>query len=320
MIELREGIRLQNRDVELLIFLGRYKIISLDNTRYIYGTVTYQEKRIVNLVKHNYIRRLRHRYITLGTKGKKYLLENGFEVREHFRNENNIERLNVISDIASCLIHDNMNFIPSWNMKKEDEPTTHSRRYIGKLEYNNQDEFLVYAIYEGKDDKYIKSIYYDIRKEHEYKKVMIFANDIEKIVLHEKGFFFGNDYTVLVPYNEYGKFLIRNNYEIRNSIYLRLKELYKVELTDFKFADLKLDDDNYIVIMPLINMEKLVRLHYYFKENRDCKNIHIFGLEEYKKIIEKYIPECSYKSLTREKINELLEHYEDTGGEGDGTI
>ena len=71
-------------------------------------------------------------------------------MREHCRNGNNIERLNVISDIASCLIHDNMNFIPSWNMKKEDEPTTHSRRYIGKLEYNNQDEFLVYAIYEGK--------------------------------------------------------------------------------------------------------------------------------------------------------------------------
>lgn len=73
--EVRDGIRLQNRDIELLIFLGRYRIISLDNTRYIYGTVTYHEKRIVNLVKHNYIRRLKHRYITLGTKGKEYLLE-----------------------------------------------------------------------------------------------------------------------------------------------------------------------------------------------------------------------------------------------------
>ena len=153
-----DGIRLQNRDIELLTFLGRYKIISLDNTRYIYETVTYQEKRIVILVKHNYIRRLKHRYITLGTKGKEYLLENGFEVRNHCRNENNIERLNVISDIASCLIQDNFNFIPSWNMKKEDEATTHSRRYIGKLEYNNQDEFLVNAIYDGKKDKYIKSL------------------------------------------------------------------------------------------------------------------------------------------------------------------
>ena len=50
---MKEEIRLQNRDIELLIFLGKYKIISLDNTRYIYETKTYQEKRIVNLVKHN---------------------------------------------------------------------------------------------------------------------------------------------------------------------------------------------------------------------------------------------------------------------------
>ena len=161
-------IRLQSRDIELLVFLGRYKMMSLDNTRYIYETVTYQEKRVVALVKHNYIKRLKHRYIALGTKGKEYLIENGFEIVNHCRNENNIERLNVISDIASSLIQNNLNFIPSWEMKKEDEPTTHSRRYIGKLEYNNQEDFLMYAIYDGKDDKYIKSIYYDIRKENGY--------------------------------------------------------------------------------------------------------------------------------------------------------
>ena len=59
-------IRLQSRDIELLVFLGKYKIMSLDNTRYIYDTITYQEKRMVGLVKHNYIKRLKHRYITLG--------------------------------------------------------------------------------------------------------------------------------------------------------------------------------------------------------------------------------------------------------------
>ena len=90
---MKEVIRLQNRDIELLIFLGKYKIISLDNTRYIYETKTYQEKRIVNLVKHNYIRRLKHRYITLGIKGKEYLLDNGYEVRNHCRNETNFRKI-----------------------------------------------------------------------------------------------------------------------------------------------------------------------------------------------------------------------------------
>lgn len=315
-----EGIRLQNRDIELLIFLGKYKIISLDNTRYIYETVTYQEKRMVVLAKHNYIRRLRHRYITLGIKGREYLLENGFEIRNHCRNENNVERLNVISDIASSLIQDNLNFIPSWNMKKEDEPTTHSRRYIGKLEYNNQEEFLVYAIYDGKDDKYIKSIYYDIRKENGYANAMIFTKDIEKIILHEKGFYFGNRYTVLVPYNDYGKFLLRNNYEIRRSIYLRIDEMYKVELSDFKLADLKLYDNNYVVIMPLINMETLAKLYYYYNESEESKNIYIFWLEEYENVIKQYLPKCEYKGLTKEKIDELLLKYKESENEEDETL
>lgn len=305
---MNDKIILQNRDIELLIFLGRYKIISLDNTRYIYNTVTYQEKRIVALVKNNYIRRLKHRYITLGTKGKKYLLENGFDIRNHCRNENNTERLMVISDIASCFIKDDFNFIPSWEMKKEDEPTTHSRRYIGKLEYYNQD-YLIYAIYDGKDENYIKSIYYDIRKENEYNKVMIFTNDITKIVLHEKGFYFGNDNTVLVSYDEYGKFLIRNNYQIRKSMYLRLIELYKTKESNLEFVDFELNDNNYVLMMPLINMEKLARLKNYFDCNENCKYIHIFGIEENENVVRTFLPKCHYKSLSKEKINELLEKY-----------
>lgn len=127
-------------------------------------------------------------------------------------------------------------------------------------------------------------------------------------------FYFGNKYTVLVPYDEYGKFLIRNNYEIRNGIYLRIKEMYDLELSDFRLGDLKLDDNNYAVIMPLINMEKLVNLHYYFNENDNCKNIYIFGLVEYENIIKKYLHRCDYNSLSKEKIKRLLEKYEETGG------
>ena len=110
---------------------------------------------------------------------------------------------------------------------------------------------------------------------------------------------------------EYGKYLLRNNYEIRKSIYLRLKEVYKVKLTDFKFADLELDENNYIVMMPLINMEKLARLYYYLDINENHKNIHIFGLEEYENTIKTFLPKCNYKSMSRGKIEELLEEYAD---------
>lgn len=63
---------LQERDIELLEFLAEYKTITLDNTRYIYGTKTYQKKRICHLVKENYLTRLQHREIALGRKGKDF--------------------------------------------------------------------------------------------------------------------------------------------------------------------------------------------------------------------------------------------------------
>ena len=48
---MKKGLILQERDVELLEFLAEYKTITLNNTKYIYCTRTYQEKRICHLVK-----------------------------------------------------------------------------------------------------------------------------------------------------------------------------------------------------------------------------------------------------------------------------
>lgn len=82
---------LQERDIELLEFLAEYlaeyKTITLDNTRYIYGTKTYQEKRICHLVKENYLTRLQHREIALGRKGK------DFFDWSWCRNPNDIDRI-----------------------------------------------------------------------------------------------------------------------------------------------------------------------------------------------------------------------------------
>ena len=109
---MEKGLVLQERDVELLEFLAQYKTITLDNTKYIYGTKTYQEKRICRLVKEKYLTRLKHRKISLGIKGKKFLNEIGTEVKIHCRNPNNMERLKVISDIAAFTRFDNSNRFP----------------------------------------------------------------------------------------------------------------------------------------------------------------------------------------------------------------
>lgn len=187
---MKKGLVLQERDVELLEFLAEYKTITLDNTRYIYCTKTYQEKRICHLVKEKYLTRLQHREITLGRKGKEFLTEIGTEIKVHCRNPNNLERLKVISDIAAFTkFSSTMNFMPSWHLKDRNAPTQDSRRYLGLLTFD-QNFYTVYSVYGEKDNKYITSLYYDLKKEREFYNSIIFTNDIEKILYHKKRIWF----------------------------------------------------------------------------------------------------------------------------------
>lgn len=187
---MNKGVVLQERDIELLKFLAEYKTITLDNSRYIYGTKTYQEKRICNLVKEKYISRLKHREITLGQNGRKYLNEINVAIKEHCRSSNNLERLKVISDIAAFTSFSNHNlFIPSWDLKSRNNPTTDSRRYLGILSFD-ENFYNVYAIYGNKNDKYITSIYYDLKKEREIPYSIIFTNNIDKILYDKRRFLF----------------------------------------------------------------------------------------------------------------------------------
>lgn len=159
---MEKGLVLQERDIELLEFLAEYKTITLDNTRYIYGTKTYQKKRICHLVKENYLTRLQHREIALGKKGKAFLTGLGVEIKEHCRNTNNIDRLKVISDIAAFTkFSSTMNFIPSWSLKDRKSPTQDSRRYLGLLSFD-QTLYTVYSLYGEKTDKYVTSLYYGL--------------------------------------------------------------------------------------------------------------------------------------------------------------
>lgn len=187
---MKRGVILQERDIELLKFLAEYKTITLDNARYIYGTKTYQEKRICRLVKDGYVVRLKHREITLGKNGRIFLDELGVKIKEHCRNSNNLERLKVISDIAAFTRFNNYNcFIASWNLKSRDNHTTDSRRYLGILTFD-RDVYNIYAVYGNKNDKYITSIYYDLKKEKEIPYSIIFTNDIDKILYDKRRILF----------------------------------------------------------------------------------------------------------------------------------
>ncbi len=98
----------------------------------------------------------------------------------------NLERLKVISDIAAFTRFGNYDcLIPSWRLKRSDNPTTDSRRYLGMLQFD-RNFYNAYAVYGNKSDKYITSIYYDLKKEKEILHSIIFTNDIDKILCDKR--------------------------------------------------------------------------------------------------------------------------------------
>ena len=305
---MEKGLILHERDVELLEFLAQYKTITLDNTKYIYGTKTYQEKRVCRLVKEKYLTRLKHRKISLGIKGKKFLNEIGTEVKIHCRNPNNMERLKVISDIAAFTHFSNtMNFIPSWFLKDRNTPTKDSRRYLGLLSFD-KNFYTVYSVYGNKDDKYITSIYYDLKKEQEFCNSIIFINDLEKILYYKKSFGFNDKHLYLIEYNEFYKKIIRNYDKIRSCMFNDLSKKHKIEYTDFKYMDFLVDDELYLKIMLFLDINQISAISNFKKENSKYgEKMYFICFSEHEKYLNDLIYHCHTIIIEQSTIEEYLE-------------
>ena len=306
---MKKGLILQVRDIELLEFLAEYKTITLDNAKYIYGTKTYQEKRICGLVKENYIARLKHREIALGKKGKEFLTEFGIEIKEHCRTQNNMERLKIISDIAAFTsFYGNMHFIPSWQLKDDNHPTTHSRRYLGMQTFD-KNFYNVYAIYGEKSDKYITSIYYDIKKERDIHNNIIYTNNIEKVLYHKHSFNFSSSHLYLVPYNNFSKEIIAHYDKIRTCMFMYLSKRHTIEYTDFHYMDFFVDNEIYLKIMLFLDINQIHSLRYFFDINPSYKNkMYLICFKENEKYLQELIPNCYTMVITKEEVEEFIKY------------
>jgi len=303
------NIRITDRDIMLLEFLAEYKIMSLDNTRYVYGTVQYQEKRIVALVKHDYIKRLKHRHIALGIKGKQYLTFLEVDIKQHCRNSNNIERLRIISDVASFAnFKESISFVPSWRLKSIDSPTTHSRRYIGVVNIEGTD-ILTYSIYGNKTKRYITSLHYDIKRECDYEHIIVFTNDVKELMYRKKKFSFDTTKknVFLVDYTDYKKFILRNYLTIKRAIADNIRCKFVHYESGLRKVGELLDDGRFLNVMPLMEFEAIDTMKHYFSQGYyDNKSVNIICLEEDKKIIQEYIPEVNCFGLNKQEIYSLI--------------
>lgn len=278
-------VRLTERDIELMYFLGRYKRIKAVECKNIYKSKGYYFKRLKVLEEAKYIKREK-RYIKVDIEGRKLLNKLGVKNYNLCRNKDYQERINDIIKIATLGFEENIEFIPSWELKEREVYTEFGRKYIGELKYINRN-YIVYYISNKNSPIYVKQIIADIEKIFLYKNVMIFLENFNMLNKKNDYFVIGDkEITIINPTEENLKLMkILNDIDIYDVI----QEIYKgkeVLLSNWDKADYVTDDKQYIVSMPFINTAKLHKLNISYKDNKEKNNkIDILTLKENKKKI-----------------------------------
>ncbi len=112
-------VRLSVKDIKLIYFLGRYKQIKAIDCKKIYKSKDYYLKRLKVLEKEKYIKREK-RYIKTDIEGRKLLEQLGCQNYNLCRNKDYQERIKDIIKIATLAFNEDIEFIPSWELKESE--------------------------------------------------------------------------------------------------------------------------------------------------------------------------------------------------------
>lgn len=282
-------IRLSQKDVDVLMFLGKYKMMLASDCKMIYQGNDYHRKRLKVLEKNRYIRRVKRIYIKLDDKGTKLVREFGYDYNFNCRKPEYMERLKEIARIASLTINSDIAFTASWDLKDNNIYTETSRKYLGELKILNEQR-IVYYISKNKQLSYISKVKNDIQKLIDYSNIIVFI-DNKKIIENANEFIFGKDSLLFIETSKECFCLLRvlnkiDSHEIVSSIFSN-KEIL---LSNWKLADYMTIDEKYIIFMPFVDIEKIYALCLYFDNNSSLINkTYIITLKENQDYIKKSI-------------------------------
>ena len=259
---------LNEYDIEILLFVNKYKFVKVSDFKYLYPYKYYYKFKVRTLVENNYLRKIKW-YVVLGFEGKKYLESLGYNCSKISYEKTFVERQKIISSFAARYYkNDNIKFIPSMDLKDKQIFTITSRRFIGILNIDKTD-YLTYYITKEHDKRYVQSVVYDIRKEHKYKNVIVFVEDLNKIDINN--FIFGIDKLYIIPNTENNIHLLEKTHRID---YQELfSNVYKdnVYLSEYEFCDYYTKSGLFIFPLPFIDTEKLSTIKYFLLENKNKK-------------------------------------------------
>lgn len=286
-------------EIALLEFISKYQYLDTKDTQYFFNTQKYYKKRISNLVTKKYLKRTNSHQLILDKLGVEFAELFKFEYNKLNRNQKYLPRLLYISHLAAFYYNcATVKFIPSFSMKEKQEFTTTSRKFIGILEINGI-EYLTYHITEDHDDKYIRLIIYDIQKEKRYKNIIILTNDENRI--KTKDFTFGMNQVLIIHDTEENREKLKYLHSL--DWYNVVREQYKrfnIYLSDYNFCEYTDYKNKYINTFYFFDTEKVNRINYFLKENKD-KNADIICSSQIKEGLIKELPNCNYTIVDLEK-------------------
>lgn len=282
--------RLTEKDILLLEFLCKYKMMLATDSKKIYKSKEYYLKRLKVLEKEQYIKRVNRYYIKLDIKGIKLVKELGYYYRNVCRKEKYQQRVQEIMKIATLTLDSDIRFLTSWEIKDSNVFTEMGRTFIGLLNYYDRD-YIAYYISKDKSFHYVRQVINDVNKNIQYNKSVVFMEDFKNLNKGDQYFIFAKKSTLIINPTKENLDRIRLLQEI--DCYDILQEIYKgkeILLSNWNKTDYMTEEKQYILFMPFIHTEKLHRLNIAFNNTeRINKKINIVTLKENKEKIKEIL-------------------------------
>lgn len=286
-----------DEEISLVKFIAKFQYLAVNDTKYFFASKKYYRKRITNLVDKKYLRRKKLNLV-LAELGIEYCKLFNFEYTQLNRNKKYLPRLLYISNLGAFYHNSKtVKYNPSFAMKDKEMFTITARKFIGVLEISGF-EYLTYHISEEHDNRYLNSVVYDIQKERKYKNIIVLINDIKRI--NKNDFAFGNNQVLVIEDNEQNREKLKYLHSINWSKIIEKYYHCKVYLAEYNFCDYTDYKNKYISIFYFLDTEKINRIKYFLRENKN-KNTDIICSPELEQELRKELPNANYITVNLEE-------------------
>lgn len=277
-------------EISLVKFIAKFQYLAVNDTKYFFSTQKYYRKRITSLVQKKYLRRTKSTLV-LDELGIEYCKLFNYEYTPLNRNQKYFPRLLYISNLGA-FFHSSktIHFTPSFAIKDKEMFTITARKFIGVLDINGI-EYLTYHISSEHDNKYLLSVIYDIQKERKYKNIIVLIDDLKRI--NNQDFAFGNNQVLVIEDSEENREKLKYLNSINWSKIIEKIYRNKAYIAEYNFCDYTDYKSKYISTFYFLDTEKINRIKYFLRENKN-KNADIICNSELKKEIQKELPTANY--------------------------